>query len=89
MVGHVDRGIDSIKKEEVALNPFAESKVFDVDVMCLRCGFLRVPHSGATVVIFAEKCCSFLRYIEIPEYASNKEDHFASVAGGHKFGFCR
>jgi hypothetical protein len=89
MVGHIDRSIDAIEEEEVGFNPFTACKVFDVNVTCSRGGFLRVFHSGATVVIFVEECSCFLGYIKVPEYASNKEDHFASVAGGHKFGFCR
>jgi hypothetical protein len=89
MVGHIDRSINAIKEEEVAFNPFAECKVFDINVTCSRGGFLRVSHVGATIVIFVEECSCFLGYIEVPEYASNKEDHFTCVASGHEFGFGR
>jgi hypothetical protein len=89
MVGHIDRSINAIKEEEVAFNPFAECKVFDVDVTCSRGGFLCVSHGGATVVSFVKECSCFLGNIEVPEYALNKEDHFTCVASGHEVGFGR
>ncbi len=78
-----------IKEEEFAFNPFAECKVFDVNVTCPRGGFLRVSHGGATIVIFVEECSCFLGYTKAPEYALNKEDYFTCVASGHEFGFGR
>ncbi len=72
VIGHVNRSIDAIKKEEVALDPFTESKIFDIDMARSRRGFLHISHCGAAVIIFIEECRCFLWDVKIPEYAPNK-----------------
>ncbi len=54
-------------------------KKLNIYVRSAGCGFLRVPHCSATVVIFIGNCCRFLRNIEVPEDAANKERHAANV----------
>jgi hypothetical protein len=87
VISHVNRSIDAIKKEEVALDSLAESKIFDIDMARSRHGFLRISHCGAAVIIFVEECCCFLWDVKIPEYAPNKKNHLSSVARCHKLGF--
>ena len=72
MVGNVNRSVDPFKSDEVAFDPITESKVFDVNVTCACRRFLGIRHSGAAIVIFICKCCSFLRDIKVPEDATNE-----------------
>ncbi len=50
------------------------------------CGFLSISHCGAAVAIFIGNCCHFLRNIEVPDDAADKEQHAAKITGCHKFG---
>ena len=71
MICHVDGRINAVEDHEVPFDPIAKGEVFDIDVS-RTCGwFLRVAHSGTSVIVFIEESGGFLWYVEIPEYAAN------------------
>jgi hypothetical protein len=73
--------------DEITLHPFAKCKIFNIYVTSAGCGFLSIPHCSAANIIFIGNCCRFLRDIEVPEDAADKEQHAANVTSHHKFGF--
>jgi hypothetical protein len=89
MVGHIDRGVNAVKEDEVAFNPFTHGEIFDVDMLCLWCRFLCIAHSSASIVVFVKESSSFLGNVEVLEYAPDKRYHLTSVVRGHKFSFGR
>jgi hypothetical protein len=52
VVCHLNRGVNAIKKHEVAFYPFAKGEVFNVNVTCAGGWFLGVARGSATVFVF-------------------------------------
>ena len=73
MVGEVNRCVDTFQSEEVTFDPFAQSKVFDIDVTRARCWFLGITHCGTAVVVLVCYGCSFLGNVQIPEDTADEE----------------
>ena len=66
MIGHIDRGVDSVQEHEVLFDPVAKSKEFDVDMAGLCGGLLRIAHCCAAVVILVEEGSRLLWYDKVP-----------------------
>ncbi len=73
MLGDVDGCVNSFETDEVSFNPFTKSKIFDVNVMCMRRGLLCVAHSGAAVIVFIGNHGSFLWYVKVPKDTADKQ----------------
>jgi hypothetical protein len=54
-------------------HPFTKCKICNIYVTSASSGFLSVPNCSAAIVIFIGNCCHFLRNIEVPEDATDKE----------------
>ncbi len=72
VVRKINRCIDSVEKDQVALDPVTQCEVFDVDMSRSRGRFLSIPHSGAAVVVFVSNSSCLLRNVEVPEDATNE-----------------
>jgi hypothetical protein len=66
MVGKIDGYIDPFKTDEIAFHPFAESKIFNINMKCARCWFLGIAHGGALVIVLVGNSSSLVQYIEVP-----------------------
>ncbi len=73
MVGEVNRCVDMFQSEEVTFDPFAQSKVFDINVTSAGCWFLGITHCGTAVVVLVCYGCSFLGNVQIPEDTADEE----------------
>ncbi len=88
MIGNVDGSVNPLQVDQVAFDPIAESKVFDINVTGACSRLLGIAHGGTPIVIFVCNGCSFLRDVEVPKDAAYKQRHTANVACSHKFHFC-
>ncbi len=89
MVGDVDQRVDPFEMDEVTLDPFTKSKILNINMACMRRGFLSIAHRHTTVVVLVCNGGSFLWDIEVPEDTTDREGHSAEVACGHKFSLCQ
>jgi hypothetical protein len=66
IVGMIDGRIDLFELDKIAFYPFAESKIFDINMTCVRWQFLGIAHGSAPVIVLVGDSSSFLRYINVP-----------------------
>ncbi len=84
VIGNVDGGVDWFQVDEVARDPIAQCKVFDINMPGGSRRLLGTAHGCTPIVVFVHNGCSLLWDVEVPEDATDKERHAADVAGSHK-----
>jgi hypothetical protein len=67
VVSNINRSVESFEMDQVSLHLFTEGKVFNINVSSACCGFLRVAHCRASIVIFVCNSRRFLGNVKVPQ----------------------
>jgi hypothetical protein len=87
VISNVDGDVDPFQVDEVAFNPIAQCKLFDINMPGASHRLLSIAHGCTPIVVFVCNGCSLLWDVKVPKDAVEEERHAADVARSHKLCF--
>jgi hypothetical protein len=66
VVRHIDGCVYTFQVNVIALNPFTQIKVLNINMSSSTRGFLCISHCCASIIVFVSNCRCLLWYVQIP-----------------------